>query len=259
MIDISPIPAFTDNYIWAVFDENGNCVVVDPGQAAPVLAFLQRESLTLTAILVTHHHGDHTGGIGELLHQAEVPVYGPAHETIPHLTHPLHDGELVQLKSPRLSARVLEVPGHTAGHIAYYFPHLEPPVLFCGDTLFAGGCGRLFEGTPAQMLASLDRLATLPDTTRICCAHEYTLSNLRFASAVSPDSEPLAKRIATVQAKRDAGLPSLPSTLAVEKATNPFLRLDDPAVQMALAARGAEADRVARFAELRRWKDDFRG
>lgn len=259
MIDIFPIPAFTDNYIWALFDENGNCVVVDPGDAAPVLAFLQRESLTLTAILITHHHGDHTGGIEALLRHAEVPVYGPAHEAIAPLTHRLNDGDLVHIDAPHLSARVLAVPGHTSDHIAYYLARQEPPLLFCGDTLFAGGCGRLFEGTAAQMLASLDRLAALPDNTRICCAHEYTLANLHFALSVSPTSATLAQRLIAVQDKRARGAPSLPSTLAIEKATNPFLRVDDPDIQRALVARGAAANRLACFAELRHWKDDFRG
>lgn len=257
MIDLYPIAAFNDNYIWALFDERGACLIVDPGQAAPVLAFLQREDLTLTGILITHHHGDHVGGIADLLAHADVPVYGPAGETIPYLTHPLEDDAALHFDAPLISARVMAVPGHTAGHIAYYFAHCEPAVLFPGDTLFSGGCGRLFEGTPAQMLTSLQRLAALPDSTRICCAHEYTQANLRFAQAVTPQDVAVAQRVHDVAVMRSEGHPSLPSTLAIEKASNPFLRIHDTAIRQRLLARGCQDDDISLFAELRAWKDSF--
>jgi hydroxyacylglutathione hydrolase len=258
MFDLQPIPAFRDNYIWSLFNESGDCLIVDPGDADPVSAFLAQKGFILRALLITHHHPDHTGGIAQLVEAHDVPVYGPATEAIPCLTNPLQDEDTLQLFSPPLISRVLAVPGHTAGHIAYYFSDMSPPALFAGDTLFAGGCGRLFEGTPAQMLASLDKFAALPNSTRLCCAHEYTLANLSFAQAVSPENTQVRERIEMVRQLRAAGRPSLPSTLAEEKATNPFLRVDDPGIQEVLESRGAESNRISRFAELRRWKDSFR-
>lgn len=226
MLNVEAVPALKDNYIWALSRDN-HCVVVDPGEAAPILSWMRNKGLSLSAILVTHHHGDHTGGVTELLKHARAPVYGPAHEAIVTVDHPLADGARLDL--PEIGARfdILAVPGHTAGHIAYYGEGL----LFCGDTLFACGCGRLFEGTPAQMHASLQRLAGLPGDTRVCCAHEYTLSNIAFALSVDPANAVLRQRAVHEQAKRDQGLPTLPSTLDLERATNPFLRCHTPALR----------------------------
>ncbi len=263
-LSIVPIPAFADNYIWALL-HRGHCVVVDPGDAAPVEAFLAERRLTLDAILITHHHGDHVGGVAALAAaRPGLPVYGPAAEAIAGVTHPLADGDTLVLPiTPRVRWQVMSVPGHTRGHIAYF----GDDMLFCGDTLFAAGCGRLFEGTPAQMHASLSRLAALPATTRVYCTHEYTLANLRFALAVEPDNAALAERSFTEQARRARNEPTLPSTIALERATNPFLRVTLPTViasaaQHARAASGPPAPEasnpVAVFSVLRQWKNDFR-
>lgn len=259
MIDLFPIPAFSDNYIWALFDPEGNCAVVDPGDAAPVEDFLAREGLTLRSILITHHHPDHVGGVPRLLENHDIPVYGPADENIPGRTHALADGDRFSLEAPALSFRAMHIPGHTLGHIAMVTEHRDPPLLFCGDTLFAAGCGKLFEGTPAQMLSSLDRLAELPDHTRVCCGHEYTLRNLQFASAVTPDDAAVTERLGEVRALRDEGRVTLPSSIGREKSTNPFLRVDEPAVAGAIRAHAGtgENDRTALFAALRDWKDSF--
>jgi len=256
---IIPIPAFTDNYIWLV--REGACAaVVDPGDAGPVLAYLDRERLTLTAIVNTHHHGDHVGGNAALLVRFTVPVFGPARESIPGRTHALVEGDEIEVPGMKLALSVLDVPGHTAGHIAYVGAGQHPPVAFVGDTLFAGGCGRLFEGTPAQMAASLAKLAALPGDTRVYCAHEYTLANLRFALAVEPGNAALRERNAREQGKRDGGLPTVPSTVAEERATNPFLRVDSPAVLAAAEAHAGHrlADAVETFAVVREWKNGFR-
>ncbi|MEX0729743.1 MAG: hydroxyacylglutathione hydrolase [Aquisalimonadaceae bacterium] len=230
MINVFPISAFSDNYIWAIQREGTNhCAVVDPGDAAPVLSTLAARNLRLDAIIITHHHADHVGGVEQLLRHFEVPVYGPAGERIPGRTTALNDGDSFHLPTLGLDLEVIDVPGHTAGHIAYYGHDL----LFCGDTLFAGGCGRLFEGTPAQMHASLSRLAALPDTTQVFCAHEYTQANLRFARRVDPENEALAQRLRTVEEKRAAGECTLPSRIGTEKQTNPFLRSDDANVKQA--------------------------
>ena len=264
MLKLDPIPAFADNYIWALSDARGNALVVDPGDATPVLAYLERQGLTLRALLITHHHPDHTGGITRLLeaareHGHQVPVYGPAGETIPGCDHPLQDGDTVALDAPALRFDVLHVPGHTLGHIAFFTRDTDAPVLFCGDTLFAAGCGRLFEGTPAQMHASLQRLAALPAETRVCCAHEYTVSNLRFAQAVTPDDETVNQRLATMVNKRHAGEVTLPVTLAEERQSNPFLRTAEPAVAASAARHAGQAldSEEAVFAALRAWKDIF--
>ena len=240
-------------------------VVVDPGAATPVQQALDDRGLALAAILVTHHHADHAGGVDALRPRLEGPVWGPAREPIPAPYTPLVDGERIEVLGVRFE--VLAVPGHTAGHIAY----LEVPgpgrgtatgagpLLFCGDTLFCAGCGRLFEGTPAQMTASLARLAALADETRVCCAHEYTLANLRFAAAVEPDNAERASFEAACQALRAAGLPTLPSSIVRERAINPFLRCGEPAVVAAARAHGAEDDAaVAVFAALREWKNRYR-
>ena len=239
--------------------DGGRAVVVDPGEAPPVLRALDELALELAAIVVTHHHGDHVGGVDALRPRlAGGKVWGPAAETIPTPYEPLRDGDAVDLLGTRFE--VLEVPGHTAGHIAYLGrPAGEAAILFCGDTLFSGGCGRLFEGTPAQMHASLARLAALPGDTRVCCAHEYTLANLRFARAVEPDNAALHEYVRHCEALRARALPTLPSTVARERAVNPFLRVDEPRVRASARGRDALAlDAVGVFAALRQWKNEFR-
>jgi hydroxyacylglutathione hydrolase len=254
---LHPLPAFSDNYIWA-FAHGPDAWVVDPGDAIPVLAWLQAQGLTLRGILLTHHHADHTGGVDALRSATGAAVFGPAFEHLPEPVQRLSQGDAVEALG--LTFRVLEVPGHTAGHIAYYTPDFEgAPLLFCGDTLFSGGCGRLFEGTPAQMLASLDALAALPGPTRVCCTHEYTLSNLRFAQAVEPHNPDLATYRQWCEAQRQQGLPTLPSTLALEKNINPFLRSREPSVVQAVQQQAPQAHGEAGvFAALRQWKDTFR-
>jgi hydroxyacylglutathione hydrolase len=257
-MNLVALPAFADNYIWMLHDGR-QALVVDPGEAAPVLGALQARGLTLAGILVTHHHGDHVGGVAELLARHVAPVWGPAGETLPIAVQPVDASTRFELLG--LGWRVFDVPGHTAGHVAYLCddPAIGDPVLFCGDTLFSGGCGRLFEGTPAQMWASLSTLGALADDTRVCCAHEYTLSNLRFAAAVEPGNADLAAYTAQCQAAREAGRPTLPARLARERLINPFLRCALPEVRAAALARGATAsDPVAVFAALRQWKNDYR-
>ena len=256
-MDLIALPAFTDNYIWMLHDGT-NAVVVDPGEAAPVLAALDERHLALSAILVTHYHGDHVGGVDALRARLHGPVYGPRRESIPAPFVPLDDGDEVEVLG--LPFRVIDVPGHTAGHIAYFHAGRDgAPILFCGDTLFSGGCGRLFEGTAEQMHASLARLAELPGETRVCCAHEYTLSNLKFARAVEPGNAALARYAADCEATRAAGRPTLPSRIAVEREINPFLRCGHDEVVRAAAAHGAtSAAGPEVFAALRRWKNDFR-
>jgi hydroxyacylglutathione hydrolase len=259
-VSIVPIPAFADNYIWAMVSEN-HCVVVDPGDAAPVEAFLAAQSLTLDAILVTHHHADHVGGVDALIATRGIPVYGPAAEAIACVTHALVEGDEVAL--PQFADepfRVMEVPGHTRGHIAY----VSGDILFCGDTLFAAGCGRLFEGTATQLHDSLSRLAALPMGTRVYCTHEYTLSNLRFALAVDGDNAALVERSFAEQEKRARNVPTLPSSIALERATNPFLRCTTATVigsvkQHAKLTDAALSNAANVFAALREWKNDFRG
>lgn len=257
-LQVLPLAALTDNYIW-VLQCHGQAVVVDPGEAAPVLAHLAEHRLELAGILITHHHGDHQGGVAELqkaLAGRSLPVFGPANESITGLSTALQGGETLMLPGIAQSCTVLATPGHTLGHLAF----LVDDCLFCGDTLFAAGCGRLFEGSPAQMAASLARLAALPADTRVCCAHEYTAANLRFAAAVEPENAAIVARMTEVARLRAAGLPSLPSRLAEELATNPFLRCNVPAVAARAAQREASLDPhdpVAVFAAVRRWKDRF--
>lgn len=249
---LRPLPAFADNYIWALSNDEGRTVIVDPGEAAPVLA--AGEGLRPVAVLLTHHHADHIGGVAELLQTwPDLRIIAPEDERIGHATETVREGDEVELESWRF--RVSEIPGHTRSHIAFHGHGL----LFCGDTLFSLGCGRLFEGTPAQMHESLTKLAALPPDSRICCGHEYTVNNSRFATVVEPGNLALRRRSEEARTMRDRGLPTLPSTLADELATNPFLRVDEPEVRQSLGARlGREpADSVEAFAELRRWKDGF--
>jgi hydroxyacylglutathione hydrolase len=255
-LNVLAVPAFNDNYLWIVHDHT-NAIVIDPGDAMPILATLDAHKLSLVAILLTHHHADHIGGVPDLLERFDVPVYGPQLEKIATVAYPLTEGDTVTISKPGLEFSVLDVPGHTRGHIAYV-AHRQG-WLFCGDTLFAGGCGRLFEGSPAQMLDSLSKLAALPDATKVYCAHEYTLSNLRFAQAVDPDNAALTERIQIEQAKRDQGQPTVPSTIGLEKATNPFLRYKETAILDRLKAAGRlhQTEPVAAFAALREWKNTF--
>lgn len=251
------LPAFTDNYIWMLHDGH-EALVVDPGDAAPVVDALDRLGLALTGILVTHHHGDHVGGLAELLPRLQGTVHGPAGERMPVSVIAHEADDTVAWRG--LTFRVLDVPGHTSGHIAY-FAEAAPggPLLFCGDTLFSAGCGRLFEGTPAQMHDSLSKLAALPGETRVCCAHEYTLSNLRFALAAEPGNARLAEHAGHCQALRAEGRPTLPSTIALERQINPFMRCAEPALAETARAHGAATDDpVEVFAALREWKNNYR-
>lgn len=252
MVHVDLLPAFADNYIFCFRAGTSGVFVVDPGDASPVRHYLQRSGLEPAAIFVTHHHADHVGGVRELSDHYAIPVYGPRQRT-PGLTHALSPGrQLIE----GIPMEVIAVPGHTLDHVAY----LVEDALFCGDTLFSAGCGRLFEGTPAQMHDSLARLSSLPDNTRIYCAHEYTLSNLRFARQVEPDNPALRARMQEVEILRKAGRPSIPSRMDIEQASNPFLRTQMKAVQDAAQAFDPlcnTTDPVSVFAALRRWKDQF--
>jgi hydroxyacylglutathione hydrolase len=254
-IAIEPIGAFADNYIWWLSDGR-TAVVVDPGDAAPVIAKLKTTGQTLGAILVTHHHADHVGGVDALVRLTQAPVYGPQAEAIAGVTVPFAGGERLMLLGETFD--VLAVPGHTRAHIAYYCGGLS--ALFCGDTLFACGCGRVFEGTPEQMSNSLDRLGALPDATKVFCAHEYTLANIRFALAVEPDNPRLQARSKSCAQQRAEGLPTVPSTIAEERATNPFLRCSEPGIRARASIEdpAAALSAEAVFAVLRSWKNRFR-
>ncbi|MFC5473958.1 hydroxyacylglutathione hydrolase [Paraherbaspirillum soli] len=256
-LSVLAVPAFNDNYLWLIHDGR-HAAVVDPGDAAPILDALARHNLTLTAILLTHHHADHVGGVQTLLQSFKVPVFGPDSEAIAGVSQPLSEGDTADIPQLGLHLSVLDVPGHTSGHIAYVAA--EQHWLFCGDTLFAGGCGRLFEGTPTQMTDSLAKLSALQDDTLVFCAHEYTLSNLRFALAVEPDNAKLIARIAAEQAKRDRNQPTVPSTIGLENATNPFLRYRQATIiaNLQSAGRLEAADPVSAFAALREWKNTFK-
>ena len=251
---LQPLPAFDDNYIWTLRDGGGNALVVDPGEAAPVFEAAAR-GLRPVAVLLTHHHGDHVGGIWALRERwPGIPVFAPVDDRIDIDCTRLEDGAAFTVGDWRFTA--MAVPGHTVSHIAVH----GHGYLFCGDTLFSLGCGRLFEGTPAQMLESLDRLAALPGETEVCCGHEYTLANAAFARTVDPENAALRRHAEEAHAMRARGRPTLPSTIARERAANPFLRADAPAVRDAVArhAGAAAGDRLETFAGLRRWKDGFR-
>jgi hydroxyacylglutathione hydrolase len=253
-MDIIPIAAFSDNYIWAICTEKEHIIIVDPGDADVVERFLEAHEKTLAAILITHHHGDHTGGLLALKARHHCPVYGPDNQDIVGIDHIVSEG---LLEIGGLQFEVFPVPGHTLDHIVYYCP--KEALLFCGDTLFAGGCGRVFEGTYAQMQASLARLRALPASTSVFCAHEYTLANLAFAVTVEPDNQALHNRLAHCKALRAAHKPTVPTTIGAERETNPFMRWDAPNIQARLKQEGILGSGNAEdvFTVLRQWKDSF--
>ena len=254
MMQIHAVPAFKDNYIW-VLEDGTHAVAVDPGDDAPVRRFLDRTRLKLSAVLATHHHADHVGGLVGLATEWRCPTFGPAHESVAGLDRRLEEGDRFTVPGLEIALETFDIPGHTAGHIALF----GAGMLFCGDTLFACGCGRLFEGTPRQMVDSLGKLARLPGATRVYCGHEYTLANIRFAEAVEPENARLKARKAREEAKRERGEPTLPSTIEEELATNPFLRCEEPQVVTAAERHAGRRlkDHVEVFAEIRTWKNNF--
>lgn len=256
MYQVTPIPAFKDNYIWLLNQAGSDqATVVDPGDAAPVHDYLDKYGLQLANILVTHHHRDHSGGIVSLKARFDCQVHGPASESIDGLDHGLREGDEIRLEHPGSSFRILDIPAHTRGHIAF----VDDCNLFCGDTLFAAGCGRLFEGSAAQMWHSLRKLAALPAATRVYCGHEYTLANLQFARRAEPENQQVIQRLEEVSRQRDAGRVTLPSTIGLEQQTNPFLRCHLPSLATAAARRSGERPETPEqvFAVIRAWKDEF--
>lgn len=255
MLTVFPVPAFTDNYIWVLVDDvRQQAIVVDPGDGIPVLAFLHQKKLTLKAILITHKHADHTGGVSTLLKKfPDVPVFSHRTDNVLQTTHFVSDGDHVEIND--YVFQVIHIPGHTLGHVAYYFK----PFLFSGDTLFTNGCGRVFEGTAEQMLASLKKLMALPNDTQVYCGHEYTLANIEFSLQVEPNNAELQKRFEETKACRLKGKPTVPSLMALEKATNPFLRCDDVNVVKCVSVHSAKKlnSETETFAELRQWKNHF--
>jgi hydroxyacylglutathione hydrolase len=252
--EVIPLRALADNYVWTIRDAT-HAAVVDPGDARPVIEYLEREKLELAAILNTHHHADHVGGNRGLLARWKAPVFGPRDERVAEVTHRLKEGDRFTLPHFGIEFGVMDIPAHTRSHIAFH----GAGMVFSGDTLFAAGCGRLFEGTPAQMHDALTRLMRLPDDTRVYCGHEYTVSNVRFARAVEPDNAALRELEGRAKQLREKDLPTLPSTIAQEKATNPFVRVREPAVVAAASKRAgrALADPVAVLGEVREWKNSF--
>jgi hydroxyacylglutathione hydrolase len=259
MLNIHPVPAFKDNYIWVIHNQN-YAVVIDPGMALPVIDYLRSKKLQLGAILITHHHNDHTGGNAELLQLFDVPVYGPLNESISTVTHPLRENDQVNLQELSLHLTVLDIPGHTRGHIAYYGSN-PLDMVFCGDTLFACGCGRIFEGSAQQMYQSLQKLSQLPDDTFIFCTHEYTQSNIQFAKAVDPANAKLLEFSVTAQELRNQNKPTLPTTLSLEKAINPFLRCTQQEIITSARRHSGKSlpDPLSVFTVLREWKNNFQG
>jgi hydroxyacylglutathione hydrolase len=265
LFEITAIPALRDNYIWAIHD-NQYAAVVDPGEAAPVLAFLDEHSLRLSAVLCTHRHADHTGGIAKLREVYNVPVYGRRHPGNPLVSRDLREGDRIELDAfnngAGIAFDILETPGHTDDHLAYLAANIKPDIsfgiLFCGDVLFGAGCGRNFEGTLAQLHHSLQRLAQLPGDTRVYCAHEYTAANLRFALACEPHNPDIRQRIEQVTQQRAANLPTVPSSIALEKATNPFLRCTQPELIRTLQRHGlTDTGELDIFTALREWRSHF--
>lgn len=253
MLKITAIPALEDNYIW-LLQRDRHAVIVDPGEAAPVLDFLQKHGLQLEAILCTHRHHDHVDGIEELREVYNVPVYGRRHPKNPHITHDLHEGDRLRLDALDAEFDIIETPGHLEGHIVF----IAPKAVFCGDIMFGGGCGKTFEGTLEQLHHSLKRIAALPDDTLVYCAHEYTAYNLPFALACEPSNAAIQQRIVETRLLRGENLPTVPFTIALEKATNPYLRCTSPELVRALQTHGlADTDELAVFTALRNWRDHF--
>lgn len=256
MLKITAVPAFKDNYIWVIQAHGSKyCAIVDPGEAEPVVEFLQKRQLRPIAILITHHHWDHTNGIKLLLQRYDIPVYGPAPENVPHGNNPLKGGEQLPLTELNLDLKVLAIPGHTKDHLAYY----GDGIVLTGDTLFTAGCGRVFEGTIPMMYASLAELAALPAETLVYCGHEYTANNLKFAAAVEPNNPEIQARIQYTNWQREQGLPTVPASLATELATNPFLRCKKNTVFSAAERFSGQkpSDSIEVFSILRHWKDNF--